>query len=129
MKQVHDIAATFAVLAPHLEVTPVQVTPTIYQELDRDFNEFRGHWLLSRYAFSEAWPSWERHPAGDEIVLLVSGDVTLRLETASGVSEVRMSSAGSYFIVPANTWHTMQPHSPAETLFITPGEGTENRPV
>lgn len=126
---VHDIVSTFAVLAPDTRVTPVNVSSTLYAELDRDFAAFRGHWLFSRHAFSEAWSSWERHPAGDEIVFLLSGDVTLVLDTPLGESNTRLSRAGSYLIVPANTWHTARPHAPSEMLFITPGEGTEHRAV
>lgn len=124
-----DIASTFAVLAPDLRATPVDVSATLYADLDRDFNAFRGHWLFSRHAFSEAWPSWERHPAGDEIVFLLSGDVTLVLETPAGESEIRLSRPGSYLVVPSNTWHTARPNAASEMLFITPGEGTENRAV
>jgi len=124
-----DIRSAFTVLRPDLQATPVQVTPTLYQDIDRDFDRFRGHWLFSRYAFAEPWPSWERHPAGDEIVYLLSGDVTFVLETENGETALRLSAPGSYVIVPRNTWHTARPHVPTEMLFITPGEGTENRDI
>ena len=124
-----DIRSMFAVLSPELNATPVTVSPSLYEELDRDFDAFRGHWLFSRYAFSEAWSSWERHPAGDEIVFLLSGDVSLVLETSAGKSTIRLSHPGSYAIIPKNTWHTAQPDAPSEMLFITPGEGTENRAI
>ncbi|MBW3567180.1 MAG: cupin domain-containing protein [Proteobacteria bacterium] len=123
----YDIRAAFAVLQPDLRATPVAVGPTLYESLDRDFDAFHGHWLFSRYAFSEPWPSWERHPAGDEIVYLLSGDVTFVLEGEDVEREVRLSRPGSYVIVPRNTWHTARPHTATEMLFITPGEGTEHR--
>lgn len=125
----HDLQAAFTVLQPDLRATPVAVGPTLYEDIDRDFNGFRGHWLFSRYAFSEPWSNWERHPAGDEIVYLLAGDVTFVLEIDGSETQVRLSRAGSYVIVPANTWHTARPHAPSEMLFITPGEGTEHRDI
>jgi hypothetical protein len=32
-------------------------------------------------------------------------------------------------LVPPNTWHTGKVRRSAKMLFVTPGEGTENRPV
>ena len=32
-------------------------------------------------------------------------------------------------INPANVWHTARVHEPGLALFITPGEGTEQRPL
>jgi hypothetical protein len=31
--------------------------------------------------------------------------------------------------VPRGTWHTTKVHAPSSMLFITPGEGTQNRPL
>lgn len=124
-----DISSTFTVLQPDLRASPVELTPTIYADLDRDFDGFRGRWLMSQHSSDKPWSSWERHPAGDEIVYLLSGDVTVVLEVDGAEKEVRLSRAGSYAIVPRNTWHTARPHEKSEMLFITPGEGTENRPA
>jgi len=59
----YEIAKTFAVLRPGLTVAPVDVTPGIYEQLDR------------------------------------------------------------------GTWHTARTSVSTTMLFVTPGEGTENRPV
>jgi hypothetical protein len=32
-------------------------------------------------------------------------------------------------INPPNVWHTARVHEPGRALFITPGRGTEHRPV
>ena len=129
MKHIHRIDSAFTVLQPDLSAVPVTVTPEIYANLDRDFDGFRSRWLLSRYRFDAAWPTWERHPAGDEIVYLLSGDTLLLLDTEEGEITMHLSEPGSYVIIPRNTWHTARPNAPTEMLFITPGEGTENRPV
>ncbi len=77
---------------------------------------------------SATWDSWERHPAGDEIVVLLSGrvDVVQEIEGAERVVELR---AGQAMVNPRNVWHTTRVHEPGRALFITPGAGTEHRPL
>lgn len=85
--------------------------------------------LVSQHRFTESWDSWEMHPAGDEVVLLLSGEAVIHQELADGVrAEVRLS-AGEYAVNPPGAWHTMDLISPeAVALFITAGLGTEHRP-
>ena len=122
-----DIARTFAVLAPDLGVRPVEVTPSLYADLDRDFGGFGGHTLVSCHDFTRSWSSWERHPAGDEIVMLLEGGARLRLDADGGEQVLLLEAPGSYVIVPRGVWHTADIDRPARLLFLTPGEGTENR--
>lgn len=118
---------TFAVLGPDLRVTPVPVTPGVYEELDARFDGFKSHVLVSLVAFDTDWPTWEIHPAGDEIVVLLSGRATLHLKIAEGERQAALSEPGSYVVVPRNTWHTAKIAEQTRMLFVTPGEGTENR--
>lgn len=85
--------------------------------------------LVSQYRFTESWDSWELHPAGDEVVLLLGGEGVLHQEFADGsAAEVRLA-AGEYTVIPPGTWHTMDLVTPEVTaLFITAGLGTEHRP-
>lgn len=85
--------------------------------------------LMSAFTFSEAWPVWERHPAGEELVMLLSGAATLVLEESGQERTVELSAPGSYVLVPPNVWHTARASAPATMLFLTPGAGTEHRPV
>lgn len=118
---------TFAVLRPDLSVQTVPVTPTLYPDLDADFDGFRGHVLVAAHEFSSDWPSWEQHPAGDEIVVLLTGAARMVLRTTVGDKTVELAEPGSYLVVPKGIWHTAQVSVPTRMLFITPGEGTENR--
>lgn len=122
----NNIIDTFSVLKPDLRVDAVDVTPSLYADLDSDYSGFEGHALIASYVFNEDWPTWERHPAGDEIVMLLAGEATLVLKTTFGDEQIVLDTAGSYVIVPRNTWHTAQVTKSARMLFITPGEGTEN---
>jgi mannose-6-phosphate isomerase-like protein (cupin superfamily) len=124
-----DLTSTFVVVEPNHSAIPVAVTPTVFEELDARFDRFKGRLLVSSFAFESDWSTWEIHPAGDEIVCLLSGDVTMVLDR-NGVEEpIRLREPGSFAIVPRGTWHTARTSVPTKMLFVTPGEGTENKPV
>src|SRR6516162_9901072 len=124
----YNLASTFVVVEPHHAAIPVAVTPTIYEELDQRFENFKGRLLVSSFDFDSDWRSWEIHPAGDEIVCLLSGDVNLVLDR-NGIEEiVHLRDPGSFVIVPKGTWHTARTSVPTTMLFVTPGEGTQNKP-
>lgn len=129
MPRALNIGQMVAVLGPDMEAVPVDATPGLFEKLNRDFEGFRGRRLLMTGDFEAPWASWERHPAGEEIVYLLSGDVDMVLETPEGEEVVRLREPGSYLIVPRRTWHTARPHKRTHMLFITPGEGTEHRPI
>ena len=122
-----NLSSTFIVVEPHHAATPVAVTPTIYEELDQRFEHFKGRLLVASFRFDSDWPSWEIHPAGDEIVCLLSGDVHMVLDR-NGVEEiVHLRDPGAFVIVPKGTWHTARTSVPTTMFFVTPGEGTQNK--
>lgn len=120
-----NLASTFVVINPDLRAATVDVTPTVYEELDRRFDGFKGRVLVSCYRFDADWPTWERHPAGDEIVCLLSGRATFLLEGEKQPIEVK--APGEFVVVPKGVWHTAKTTVPTTMLFVTPGEGTENK--
>jgi quercetin dioxygenase-like cupin family protein len=73
-----------------------------------------------------SWTSWERHPAGEELVVVVEGRLTLIQEIDGAERRIEMA-AGEAAINPRNVWHTADIHEPCRTLFVTPGTGTEHR--
>jgi uncharacterized cupin superfamily protein len=82
--------------------------------------------LVCITAQSATWDYWERHPAGEELVLLISGRVDVVQERDGGEHVVELH-AGEAMVNPANVWHTARVHEPGQALFITPGRGTEHR--
>ena len=122
-KKITDV---FAVMTPDQFVKTIPLSPTLYEQLDVDFNGFRAHVLVSCHEFDEDWSTWEKHPAGDEIVLLLSGNATIVLRTPAGDESIALDEAGTYIVVPRDTWHTAKVSEPTRMLFITPGEGTQN---
>ena len=76
---------------------------------------------------SESWTFWERHPAGEELVLLLNGRVDL-IQDLDGTEHRIELKAGDGVLNPPGVWHTADVHDPGDALFITPGAGTEHRP-
>jgi len=123
----HELSSAPLIMTPSGNGIVKPFTANFFDELDRDFEMFKGHFLIMTFAFDEAWPTWEIHPHGDEFVYLLEGDTDFILHTSDGDVTVRVSEPGSYVIVPKNTWHTAKPHAPTRMLFVTPGQGTLNQ--
>lgn len=124
--QTSALNTTFIVLDGTLTAHAVPVTPTLYQELDANFNQFKSCLLIAEYTFDKDWGSWEQHPEGDEILYLVSGALEIHLRMADGISKVIMDQPGTTLTVKKSLWHTAKVISPCKVLFITPGEGTQH---
>ena len=84
-----DLLKTYVVIGPDHGAIGVDETPTIWEDLDRRFDNFKGHLLVAKFDFEADWPSWEIHPAGDEIVVLLSGYADMILDQA-GVIRYRL---------------------------------------
>ena len=84
--------------------------------------------LVTMSRFTQSWDSWEMHPSGDEVVVCVSGAMTLHRELADGATETVTIAAGDYAINPPGSWHTADVEGEATALFITSGMGTTHRP-
>lgn len=116
----------FAVLTPALAVDTVEVNPDLYTQLDERYAGFGGHVLVALHEFTQPWGSWERHPAGDEIVVLLSGHADFRIRAGAGERCVTLAAPGEYVVVPQGQWHTAETNVATKLLFVTPGEGTEH---
>ena len=74
-----------------------------------------------------SWTSWERHPAGEELVVVIGGQMTLIQEVDGTERRIELRD-GQAAVNPRNVWHTSDMNGPCRTLFITAGRGTEHRP-
>ena len=68
------------------------------------------------------------HTAGDEVVLCLSGSMTLIREFPDARTDQVTIAAGEYTINPPGVWHTADIAGTATALFITAGAGTDHRP-
>ena len=126
MNKALQIASNFVVMNTDLDAESLAVSDNFYAELDKKYGNFAGHTLISCHSFNSDWPTWECHPNGDELVILLDGEVEMRLAKDDGDESVRLATPGEFVIVPRGTWHTARVQREARMLFVTPGEATEN---
>jgi len=69
----------------------------------------------------------EMHPDGDELLYLVSGKVTVRLELPEGAQTVDLSG-GDAMVIPQGVWHLVNLIEPGQLIHITPGPSGDYRP-
>lgn len=87
-----------------------------------------GH-VLSVFSYATMWDFQERHPTGEELVVVLDGSVDVLLDDGHREHAVRVE-AGSACVVPVNTWHRVAPNTPSTLLFITPTPTrTDHRPA
>jgi mannose-6-phosphate isomerase-like protein (cupin superfamily) len=122
-----NINSTFVVIDDENNAIPIAVGDRFYEKLDQQFGDFKGKRLIAYYTFEQDWDSWERHPAGEEFVCLLSGQIDFVLEQDGGEEVVSLNTPGQYILVPRGVWHTAKVHTSSSVLFITPGEGTQSR--
>jgi len=104
----------------------IDLTPEFWPDLMSGKRQVDGRMIMS-FELAEDMGHWEMHPAGDEILLALSGRMTVILE---GSPDERFElSARQAFIVPRGRWHRLTVIERGEVVFMTPGEGTEHKPL
>lgn len=83
--------------------------------------------LVTVSSHSADWTSWERHPAGEELVAVLSGRVVVIQDLEGSENRVELGPLEGV-INPRGVWHTADVLEPGEALYITPGRGTAHRP-
>jgi mannose-6-phosphate isomerase-like protein (cupin superfamily) len=94
---------------------------------ERHGNDGREGRLLSMHTFDAPWSSWEMHPEGAEVVLVVDGRLTLIQRDGEGTRRIELA-AGQYAINPPGVWHTADADAPVTAVFVTSGIGTQHEP-
>ena len=125
-----SIASTFLRLRSDASIETLPVNETFWPRLiSGELGTFHNEFLVSFYAFDADWPTWEKHPNGDEIGCLLAGSVTFVFEHDTGHRKVTLEESGAFAVIPKDTWHTAKVHRASRMLFITAGEGTQIRPA
>ena len=120
---VHLGRGSRAIPVPDFEWTP-EFLARYVAEHEADGAEGR----LVMMGWSDAsWTTWERHPTGEELVVVISGRLTLIQEIDGAEHRIEMRE-GEAIVNPRNVWHTSDIDEPCRTLFVTPGLGTDHRP-
>jgi mannose-6-phosphate isomerase-like protein (cupin superfamily) len=76
---------------------------------------------------TENWGSWETHPSGEELVLVLSGRAEF-IQLIDGVERRVVVGPHEAIINPAGVAHTANVIEPFAALYITPAPGTSHRP-
>ncbi len=130
-----DLSSNYLHIESGGVAVPIAVTPTFWSELISRENMGEGAarvargggWLVVKMRMETTPPHWEMHPAGDEILLVVSGALDVHIEEEDGVRIVE-AGAGTACLVPRGRWHRAHVGEPAELVAMTYGEGTQHRP-
>ena len=87
-----------------------------WDRMQADHPEFGSGWVSSISSFSPGpWPNWERHPLGDELLMLLEGRLAVLFE-----EERSELAPGQICVVPQNTWHSADVAETSRLLFFTP---------
>ena len=126
-----DLATTHVHLGPGGRATPLPDFAWTPEHLDAYERRFAADGddgrLVTTFRSETSWPTWERHPAGEEVVVLLSGRIDLIQRAGGGERRIALRP-GQAVVNPTGVWHTADVHEPGEALFITPGRGTEHMP-
>lgn len=127
-----DPRETYLFLAGEDAAKPVPVTDTFWSDVVSGRLRIEGR-LLAAFDMAEDWPHWEMHPEGEEILILLSGDMSIAFDStetdAGGAESVVALEPGQACLVPRGVWHRGIVRAPSRLLAITSGEGTQHRPI
>src|SRR5918911_2032513 len=119
-----DLFGTFIHIEDEGRVLPVEVTETFWQELiSGNRPELTEGWLLMTLHMIADTRTWEMHPAGDEILYLLSGAIDVVLQEGDGERIIELR-ADHGCIVPRGDWHRQIVREPGDLLGVTFGKGT-----
>lgn len=79
------------------------------------------------HAFTAPWDTWEVHPAGSEVVICTSGEMTL-VQEIDGAAMRTILRAGEYAINDPGVRHAADVELAPTAVFITAGIGTQVKP-
>lgn len=122
-----DLKSTYVHLADGPAAVAIPVGPDFWQRIGEREDLQRGR-LVTRFQQSRDWDHWEMHPAGEEVLILLSGALDLILDEEGAHRTVSMRASDT-FIVPRGTWHRGIVLGAGELMGITYGEGTQHRPI
>jgi quercetin dioxygenase-like cupin family protein len=83
--------------------------------------------LVTMATTTEDWPVWEVHPAGDEVVIVVSGKARF-IQDIGGERRRTIVGPSEAIVNPAGVPHTADVIEPFTAIYITPCPDTTHLP-
>ncbi len=121
-----DLETTYLSLDGRGAVSRHPVGPEFWATIDRNPDLLAT--LVTVSTADRDWTTWEMHPEGAEILVLLEGRLTMVLDRPAGEDRHPMV-AGATLVVPKGTWHRALIAEPIRMLFVTYGAGTTHRPI
>lgn len=124
-----DLLSTYVHLQDGAAAVPVEVGADFWATIDTRTELHCGRLMtLFHIESTDEWVNWEMHPAGDEIVCLLTGAVDVVLQDGRCEQHIELRTRATC-IIPRGVWHRAIVHVPSDVLFVTPGEGTQVCPI
>src|SRR5436190_6069210 len=98
MTKAFSLDSTYVNLRPDDSATTLKVNARFWATIEKRTDLDSGR-LVGVTSQKADWPHWERHPGGDEILVMLSGEMDIVLESKSGKRRTRLKS-GQTFVVP-----------------------------
>ncbi|MEP6624526.1 MAG: cupin domain-containing protein [Acidimicrobiia bacterium] len=110
---IDDAIATLTFLSNRSPMTTAEESSSAFARVSdyREGGVFVGHWAGNS--------EWERHPVGDEIVMVVAGETTIFFLAEDG-EHSKALRLGDLIVVPQNTWHRFETPVEVKLLSVTP---------
>jgi hypothetical protein len=124
-----DLRGTYLQIADDGSATPVEITPSFWDELTTGRRDITGRWLMGAGFSKESLPNWDLHPEGECILLLLSGSIDVVLEEPDGRRVIELRQPGDTSVVPRGIWHRAIVREPSNRIFLVAGAGTTMRPL
>ncbi len=121
-----DLQSTYVCLEPGGGAASIPVTADFWATIEERSELVEGR-LVATFVCDADWSHWEMHPHGEELLVLMSGRLTMVLDEGGRESAVPLT-AGQAVLVPRGTWHRAEVHEPGVLLGVTYGRGTVHRP-
>jgi mannose-6-phosphate isomerase-like protein (cupin superfamily) len=124
-----DLISTYVHLEDGPTAEPVDVNDDFWATIDKR-TELHGGRLVTLFHIesTDEWLNWEMHPAGDEVVCLLSGAIDVVLQDDKCQQRLELRDRATC-IIPRGVWHRAIVHTPSDLLFITRGAGTQHKPI
>ena len=116
---IHDLGPAAVAAMPRYDLS------SISEEPPGPFPPFAFHGCAGGIASTVGAGPWELHTAGDELLHLLDGELSITVREQSGEATYHLA-AGDLMIVPAGCWHRSWSDSGVTFLFLTPAEGNRH---
>ena len=83
--------------------------------------------MVMMFHAAGSWTTWERHPAGAEVVIACTGSHRF-VQEIDGSEQILEIGPGHALVNAPGVWHTADSGDGGWIVAITPGLGTEHRP-